>query len=92
MAKLSNRAALLCKDANFRIWLDRARSSKYGMNIEDGTHTEDDARQFLLDACEIKSRSELDNNQGAAAMFVKIEQAHWRYWQRKKKLDRGLSV
>ena len=69
---LSRRAAMLCQSAEFRLWLDRMRNAKYPMHIPDGTHTEEDARDFFLDACKVQSRAELDHNQTAAAMFNKI--------------------
>ena len=69
---LSRRAAMLCQDPQFRLWLDRMRNAKYPIDIPDGTHNEEDARDFFLVACNIKSRAELDHNQKAAAMFNKI--------------------
>ncbi len=67
--KLAQRAAILCHDANFRLWLDRRRKAKFGFDIPDGTHTEQDAKEFILQACGIESRRELDHNQIAAKRF-----------------------
>lgn len=80
--KPSQSAALLCKNAAFRRWLDRARAHKYQVSIPDGTHTEQDARDFLLQACHIQSRAELDTNPGAARLFLRIWNAFNRYQAR----------
>lgn len=69
---LARRAAMLCQDVNFRIWLDRRAKAKYKMDIEEGTHTVDDARDFIVRACEVESRRELDHNPTAANQFFKV--------------------
>ncbi|WP_028968022.1 hypothetical protein [Spongiibacter tropicus] len=79
---LSRRAAMLCQSAEFRLWLDRKRNAKYPIYIADGTHTEEDARDFFLDACGIESRAELDHKPEAAAMFQKICKSYSRYQAR----------
>ena len=76
---LSRRAAMLCQAPEFRLWLDRMRNAKYPMDIPDGTHTEEDARDFFLEACGIESRAELDQKPEAAAMIYKINQAYQKY-------------
>jgi hypothetical protein len=76
---LARRAAMLCQDSQFRLYLDRRRRAKFNMDIPDGTHTELDAREFITQACGIESRAELDHNQAAAAQFRKIMQAYGRY-------------
>ena len=48
---LARSAAMLCQDADFRLYLDRAQSHKGGVHIPDGTHTEEDARDLILSAC-----------------------------------------
>lgn len=77
--KLSQSAAVLCKDWRFRVWLDRMRSRKYGVDMPDGTHSEEDARLWLLRACSVSSRSEIDGNPEAAHMFRKIRSAFYAY-------------
>lgn len=77
--KPSQTAALLCKNADFRLWLDRRRAHKHQVAIADGTHTEQDARDFILQACAIQSRAELDANPTAARMFLRIWSAFNRY-------------
>lgn len=71
--RLARRAAMLCQDKRFCLYLDRKRAVRYPeMGIEDGTHTADDARDFIVNACGIESRAELDHNPAAAQMFHKI--------------------
>jgi len=82
--RLARQAAMLCQSADFRLWLDRRARAKYNLQIEDGTHTEQDARDFILQACAIDSRAELDHNPQAAAMFAKIAQAFGRYQYRRR--------
>jgi hypothetical protein len=77
--RLARSAAMLCQSADFRLWLDRRRRAKFNMDIPDGTHTEGDAREFICEACGIKSRAELDHNPDAAALFRKVQQAFGRY-------------
>lgn len=86
--KLSELAALLCKDQGYLIWLDRRRSHKAGIQVPDGTHTEADGRQFILQACGINSRAELDTNPQAAAMYKKIFHLQRNYWQRQRQMQR----
>lgn len=76
---LARNAALLCQDEQFRLYLDRRRAAKFNLEIPDGTHTEDDARDFLLAACAIASRAELDHNPEAAIMFRYINH-HYQAW------------
>jgi hypothetical protein len=49
----------------------------------------EDARVFILQACAVESRAELDHNSGAAAMFAKILQAYSRYRYRQKSVAGG---
>ncbi|QEW06324.1 hypothetical protein [Nitrincola iocasae] len=85
MANLARRAAMLCQDNHFRLYLDRRRRAKFNMDVPDGTHTEQCARDFILQVCGIKSRAELDHNPNAAALFHKILQAYGRYQHRRKR-------
>ena len=73
-------AALLCQDETFRLYLDRRRAAKFQLDIPDGTHTVDDAREFILQACGIQSRAELDHDQEAATVYRQIMH-HFRRWQ-----------
>ena len=64
--KLSNRAALLCKDDWFWSYAE--------------VGNEEAATDILREACKIQSRSELDTNEEAAAAFRTLESGyeHWR--------------
>lgn len=77
---LARSAAMLCQDADFRLYLDRAQSHKGGVHIPDGTHTEEDARDLILSACSIGSRAELDHNVQAATRYRQIK-AHFQRWR-----------
>ncbi len=78
--KNSQLAAALCKNPKFRLWLDRRARHKHGISDwPDGTYTEEDARGFILKACGIESRSELDRNPVAAAMLQRIRKAFYAY-------------
>ncbi|MEX0738190.1 MAG: hypothetical protein WD071_02500 [Pseudohongiella sp.] len=77
---LARSAAMLCQDADFRRYLDRAQSVKGNVEIPDGTHTEEDARDLIITACQISSRAELDHNVRAATKFRQIK-AHFQRWK-----------
>lgn len=84
--KAARQAAMLCQDKAFQLYLDRRRRHKHGMSeaqLPDGTHSEQDARDWLCAACGIQSRAELDHNPQAAATFRTICQrfGKWRYHQ-----------
>lgn len=77
---LARSAAMLCQDPSFRLYLDRAQSVKGNVEIPDGTHTEEDARDLITTACQISSRAELDHNVRAATKFRQIK-AHFQRWK-----------
>lgn len=68
----AKRAALLCQDPQFHLFLDRYRSYIREIEIPDGTHNADDAREAILTACRIRSRKLLDHDLMAQGMFMKI--------------------
>lgn len=75
--RLARQAALLCQDRAFQLYLDRRRRHKQGLTaaqLPDGTHSEQDARDWLCAAGQIDSRAELDHNPTAAAMLRSIRQ------------------
>lgn len=81
---MARRAAMLCQDPVFRLYLDRRRRYKHGLSVgqlPDGTHSEQDAREWLCAACKIESRAELDHNPQAAASFKDISHrfGKWRW-------------
>ncbi|WP_417544413.1 hypothetical protein [Marinobacter sp.] len=77
---LARSAAMLCQEPAFRLYLDRAQSVKGNVNIPNGTHTEEDARDLITTACQISSRAELDHNVRAATKFRQIK-AHFQRWK-----------
>lgn len=85
---LARSAAMLCQDAQFRVYLDRATAHKAGVEVPDGTHTEDDARALILETCKISSRAELDHNFQAAAKFRQIK-AHFQRWKARQARREG---
>lgn len=81
--RLAVSAAMLCRDPAFRLYLDHRRRYKQGLRnaqLPDGTHSEQDARDWLCAACGIESRAELDHNPDAAARlrFIRQRFGRWR--------------
>ncbi|UYF99367.1 hypothetical protein [Halomonas sp. GD1P12] len=79
----ARQAAMLCQDRAFQLYLDRRRRAKFGLGeaaLPDGTHDTDDARDWLVAACQIQSRAELDSNAQARQTFRMIRNRfnHWR--------------
>lgn len=72
---MARQAAMLCQDAAFRLYLDRRRRYKHQIPeplLPDGTHSEQDARDWLCAACRIESRAELDHRYEAERTFRQI--------------------
>lgn len=83
----ARQAAKLCQDSAFRIYLDRRRRYKFGLRVEDlpdGTHNEQDARDWICAACGIESRAELDHKPKAWQTFRAIRNRFNR-WRAKEK-------
>lgn len=81
---VARQAAMLCQDRAFQLYLDRRRRAKFGIDanaLPDGTHNEQDARDWLCAACQIQSRAELDHNSTAAATFGRIRQRFLKWKQ-----------
>lgn len=79
----ARQAAMLCQDPAFQLYLDRRRRFKHQLTVEqlaDGTHNAEDARDWLVRACKITSRAELDSNPVACQTFRMIRNRfnHWR--------------
>ncbi|MDT0501606.1 MULTISPECIES: hypothetical protein [unclassified Halomonas] len=73
--RLARQAAMLCQNPAFRLYLDRRKRHKLGMTeaaLPDGTHSEQDARDWLCAACGIHSRAELDHSLEAGRTFVRV--------------------
>lgn len=84
---LAQQAGILCNDAAFCLYLDRRRRAKFGVpeqHLPDGTHNADDARDWLVAACRIQSRRELDANPQASRTFRQIRNRFQRWRAREK--------
>lgn len=84
---VARQAAMLCQDQAFQLYLDRRRRAKFGLaesELPDGTHNQEDARDWLCAACNIQSRAELDSNPTARQTFRMIRNRfnHWRVKQK----------
>lgn len=78
------RAAMLCTEAQFPLYLDYRRRTKNALEWEelpDGTHTAEDAADFIRHACGVQSRAELDHNAQARAMLYRIVKDYNRWKQ-----------
>lgn len=64
--RIARAAAMLCQDEKFWRFLDSRR------RVVAGTHNQEKARAWLVQACGVKSRAELDHNAEAAQMLRKI--------------------
>lgn len=88
---LAREAALLCRDDNFRLFLDRWTSHLSGVHIPDGTHQPECARAFLLDKCGIRSRAELDHDQVALTVYRQVKHEYQQWCQRQGRPVTGLT-
>lgn len=86
-AGIAQQAGILCNDRDFQLYLDRRRRAKFGISpqaLPDGTHNADDARDWLIAACHIHSRRELDINPQANRTFRQIRNRFQRWRAREK--------
>lgn len=84
---MTRAAAMLCRDPAFQLYLDRRRRHKLGLDdqqLPDGTHNQQDARDWLCAACKITSRAELDHNRQAEQTFRMIRNRFNRWRARNK--------
>lgn len=90
--KASQKSALICKDLMFpkycRRFLDEYLQAMKKENLFNGTDTtEDIMAEIVRYICSIKSRGELDTNEGARHLFnTVIEQPFWEYKKQQEKL------
>lgn len=78
---------MLCSDPAFQLYLDRRRRFKHNLTeseLPDGTHNAVDARDWLVAACKIQSRAELDSNPEACQTFRMIRNRFNRWRARGK--------
>ncbi len=62
-------ACVFCKDEQFWRWLKSLGLGQVGSTAPNGAFNEDGAKRFILDACHVKSRNELDTDTMAAKRF-----------------------
>jgi hypothetical protein len=80
----ARRAAMLCQNKRFWLYLDqrwRAKNALEYREFPDGTFKAAGAVRWLRKACGIQSRAELDHNPEAAAMLEKVLAAYSK-WER----------
>lgn len=83
----ARRAAMLCQNARFLLYLDHRRRHAHGLStsqIPDGTHSQTDAADFIRQACGVGSRAEIDHSDTARAMFERIV-ADYQRWERQQR-------
>lgn len=83
----SRRAAMLCQNARFCLYLDQRRRQARGLALAalpDGTHTSEDAADFIRMSCKVESRAEIDHNESARVMLDKII-ADYQCWERQQR-------
>lgn len=69
---MARNAVALCRDQYFRLYPDRRRATKFGVDIQDNPHTEEDARECVLPACSTESRAKLDHTLEASTAYRQI--------------------
>ncbi|SDF72260.1 hypothetical protein SAMN05216571_101387 [Onishia taeanensis] len=82
----ARRAAMLCQNERFCLYLDAKRRAAYDLTYDelpDGTHTETDAADAIRKACGVSSRAEIDHNDRARAMLDRIA-ADYQRWERQQ--------
>lgn len=83
----ARRAAMLCQNARFGLYLDQRRRQANALalgQLPDGTHTADDCADWLRRACGVKSRAELDHVAEASHMLARIVTDYQR-WERQQR-------
>lgn len=83
----ARRAALLCANPRFQLYLDNSRRQAHGFtpsDLPDGTHGEQDAADFVRLACGVASRAEIDHCERALGMLERIV-ADYQRWERQQR-------
>lgn len=83
----ARRAALLGQNPRFRLYLDDRRRRAHGLShsqLPDGTHSTEDAADFIRQACGVKSRAEIDHSDTARGMLDRIV-ADYQRWERQQR-------
>lgn len=82
----ARRAAMLCQNKRFGLYLDHRRRQAQRLSfhqLPDGTHSLEDRADFIRQSCGIQSRAELDHNEEARAMLERIV-ADYQRWERQQ--------
>ncbi|WP_133241041.1 hypothetical protein [Kushneria phyllosphaerae] len=82
-------AGILCRDPMFGLYLDQRARSKFGADVADGTHNEQDARDWICRACGVESRREIDGSPQARATLRTISDRFSAWKTRKKSAEYG---
>ncbi|KGE78259.1 hypothetical protein FP66_04480 [Halomonas salina] len=83
----ARRAAMLCQNARFCLYLDQTQRRRNGLSLADlpdGTHAERDAADSIRRACGVGSRAEIDHDDEARAMLDRIV-ADYQRWERQQR-------
>lgn len=83
----ARRAAMLCQNPRFRLYLDQRRRQAHGMGaaqLPDGTHSEEDAADWLRASCGVASRAAIDHDDAARQMLDRIV-ADYQRWERQQR-------
>ena len=89
ISKQALQAIGLCRNAEFRLYLDQRVRRRHGLSeaeLPDGTHNERDARDAICRMCGIESRASLGHLSAADEMFARIR-ADFDRWCRQQKFD-----
>ncbi|WP_115854000.1 hypothetical protein [Kushneria indalinina] len=79
-------AGILCRDPAFGLYLDQRARTKFGSDVPDGTHNEQDARDWICRACGVESRREIDGRAEARAQLWNIGQ-RFKAWKAKARQE-----
>lgn len=85
----ARRAAMLCQNPRFGIYLDRRQRQRLALEyaeLPDGTHNTDDRADFIRRTCGVESRAEIDHNEQARAMLDRIT-ADYQRWERFERMQ-----
>lgn len=89
----ARRAAMLCQNKRFGLYLDHRRRQANALehrDLPDGTHGPEDCADWLRKACGIESRAELDHDDDARAMLERIV-ADYSKWERQQRLNQRIA-
>jgi len=83
----ARRAAMLCQNPRFWLYLDQRQRRQMGMTpaqLPDGTHNQTDAVEAVRRACGVSSRAQIDHHATAREMLDRIV-ADYQAWERRQR-------